>query len=299
MTGRFSRRAFAKINLGLEVLGLRPDGYHELRTVYQSLSLCDLLEIHSAKDLSLTVSGEAVPSGEDNLVMKAARALQRHAGCSKGARIALTKRIPTQAGLGGGSSDAAATLLALTRLWRLGFSAADLLPIASPLGSDVPFFLLGGTALGIGRGEEVFPLPDGPLLHLVLAQPRAGMATSEAYSRLSRRLTEGRQAPRIASLVQALVEGRLAERLLFNCFEEVNLEADEESAKVRRSLLDHGATVTLLAGSGSAWAGIFPDRESALTAQRHLVPRGIAAIHTSTLTRRDYWVQTTPSGAKE
>jgi 4-diphosphocytidyl-2-C-methyl-D-erythritol kinase len=314
VTGRVAFRAFAKINLGLHVGPPRPDGYHEVRTVMQSIALCDLLEVHPSVDLTLTCSDPTLPSGEENLVMKAARALQSAHGCAKGARILLTKRVPAQAGLGGGSSDAAAALVALARLWHLPSSFEDLAPVAAALGADVPFFLLGGTALGVSRGEEIYALPDGPNLHLVLAVPSSGMPTGEAYRRLdalagagagggekgpSVRLTPHGGVLRIAALVHALVEGRLSERLLFNDFEAVNLDAGTESAQARSALQGAGAGRIIPAGSGAAWVGFFPDRDIAAAAQRKLVQRGFNAIHTGSITRKLYWEQTVPTWVKE
>lgn len=303
MTGRIAYRAFAKINLGLHVGALRPDGFHEVRTVLQSVALCDLLEVHPAAGLTFSCSDAALPSGEDNLVMRAARALQRAFSCNRGARVQLTKRVPSQAGLGGGSSDAAATLVALARLWHLPSSFEDLCPVAASLGADVPFFLLGGTALGVSRGEEVYPLPDGPQLHLVLALPSEGMPTAEAYRRLDAgregRLTPPGGALRMTALVRALVEGRLSERLLFNDFEGANEGAGEENASVRKALRAAGARTAIPSGSGSAWVGFFPDRALAAEAQRNLVQRGVNAIHTGSITRKDYWEQTVPTWVKE
>jgi 4-diphosphocytidyl-2C-methyl-D-erythritol kinase len=358
MTGRIAYRAFAKINLGLHVGAKRPDGFHEVRTVLQSVALCDLLEVHPSEELSLSCSDPGLPAGEENLVMKAARALQRAVSCERGARITLTKRIPSQAGLGGGSSDAAAALVALARLWRIPFSCEELAPVAAALGADVPFFLVGGTALGVSMGEEVYPLPDGPTLNLVLALPKTGMPTAEAYRRLDAgslsprapdpgptggtpaaageggdfphtrvkgpskagargsrrapqetsdrcpserpvRLTPPGGPHRIAALVQALVEGRLSEKCLFNDFEAVNEGAGAENASVRKALRTAGARTVIPAGSGSAWVGFFPDRALAAEAQRKLVQRGVNAIHTGSITRRDYWEQTVPTWVKE
>lgn len=293
-------RPCAKINLGLEVLGLRPDGFHEVRTVLQSIALHDLLEVNPAPEgIRFTCSDPALPPGEDNLVVKAARLIQRESGCAKGARIHLVKRIPSQAGLGGGSADAACTLLALNRLWRLGLDGAALAALAARLGSDVPFFLVGGTALGLGRGEEVYPLPDAPPLHLLVVKPSRGMPTSEAYALLDRALTAPRDAHRIASIVQGLVEGRLNERLCFNRFEEVTLPGSSEGSAIRQALLEGGASLAILAGSGSAWVGLFPDRAAAQATHRRMSHRGISGVLTVTTNRKDYWELTQPRRGKE
>jgi 4-diphosphocytidyl-2-C-methyl-D-erythritol kinase len=293
-------RPCAKVNLGLEVLGTRPDGYHEVRTVLQSIALHDLLEVNPAPgDISFTCTDPAIPAGEENLVMKAARLIQRETGCAKGARIHLVKRIPSQAGLGGGSADAACTLLALDRLWRLGLAPPVLASLAARLGSDVPFFLVGGTALALGRGEEVYPLPDAPPLHLLVVKPARGMSTAEAYARIDRTLTAPRELHRIALIVQGLVEGRLNERLCFNRFEEVALPGSGEGSAIRQALLEGGASLAILAGSGSAWVGLFPDRGSAQATHRRMSHRGISGVLTTTTTRKDYWELTQPRRGKE
>ncbi len=171
-------RAPAKLNLTLEVLGRRPDGYHELHTIFQAVTLYDVLEVLPAAEIELVVEGEA-PHGEGNLVLKAARTVARYAP-ARGARLHLQKRIPTGAGLGGGSSDAAAALILLNRHWETGLVRRELAELARSLGADVPFFLWGGVALGTGRGDEIRPLElygdegdsdAGPPLHFVLSTP--------------------------------------------------------------------------------------------------------------------------------
>src|SRR5262245_50409048 len=159
-------RAHAKINLDLRVLGPRPDGYHELRTVFQAISLHDVLEcVTHDGPLAIECEMAGVPLDRANLVWRAAEALWtslRRVGGARGVRIRLTKGIPVQAGLGGGSTDAAATLLALARFWRVSLRPNQLVDVAASLGADVPFFLSGGTALGLGRGDEIYPLADLP-----------------------------------------------------------------------------------------------------------------------------------------
>jgi len=185
-------RAPAKVNLHLQVLGLRPDGFHEVRTLLQSVDLFDEITAEPAADgvLDLVVEPEgAVGCGEDNLVLRAARRLWQVAGKRPGARLRLRKRIPVGAGLGGGSADAAAALVVLERLWSLGLGPAELQGAAAELGSDVPFFLYGGTALGVGRGEEIYPLPDLPELGVLIVFPGGLVPTAEVYRRLERRLT--------------------------------------------------------------------------------------------------------------
>ena len=292
-------RAHAKFNLALDVRDKRPDGFHEVRTVLQSVALADTVEVFpTAEGLAFICSDPALPAGADNLVMKAALALRETSGCMKGARIHLTKRIPSQAGLGGGSADAAVTLIALARLWRLPADSTSLMPVAVRLGSDVPFFLLGGTVLGVGRGEEVYALPDAPGLHLLLVKGPQGTPTQEAYRSLDARLTVPEGAHRIQGIVQGVVEGRLDDRLLFNRFEEVARDGSGGEA-LRQLLLDCGARRAILAGSGSAWVGLFQSRVHAQEAQRRMAHRGISVILSHTVTRKDYWERTLPRMEKE
>jgi 4-diphosphocytidyl-2-C-methyl-D-erythritol kinase len=174
----------AKVNLALEILGKRPDGYHEISTVLQAVDLFDRLTVEDAEALTLVASDPGLPVDDTNLVVRAARALAGAAGVARGARIVLDKRIPVAAGLGGGSSDAAATLWALNRLWGLRWSAARLAEVGATLGMDVPFFLGRGRAIGTGRGERLRALPGDGGYALVLVNPNIALSTREAYARV-------------------------------------------------------------------------------------------------------------------
>src|SRR5438045_753982 len=173
----------AKVNLFLEVVGKRPDGFHELRTLMAAVSLYDTLTFAPAPPGPIRLSCPGVPlsTGPENLVVRAAEALRRYAGTDAGADVVLTKRIPLAAGLAGGSTDAAATLVGLNRLWGLGLSRAELMPLAAGLGSDVAFFLAPPCAWCTGRGEVVEPWPLGARLHLVLVAPPFGLGTADVY----------------------------------------------------------------------------------------------------------------------
>jgi len=295
-------RPHAKINLGLEVLDRRPDGFHEVRTVLQTIALCDTLEVHPAPgDVTLSCSDPALPAGEGNLVVRAARLLQAEFGCSAGARLVLTKRIPSQAGLGGGSSDAAVALLALAHLWKLPADRAKLLDLAGRLGSDVPFFLTGGTALGVARGDEIYPLPDAPSVDLVVAWGTRGMPTAEAYGIIDERLTAPRGVHTIERIVRGVVSRRLSEKSLFNRFEEVAAlsGAAREAESIREALRAAGATRVLLAGSGAAWVGFFPTRDAARVACGEVARKGFSAVAAATAMRDAYWEQALPGLGKE
>ncbi len=212
--------AFAKLNLTLEVLGRRDDGYHEVRTVIQSIDLADQLEISPAPSLRVVCDDSSL-DGENNLVWRAAEALAQRCGRRPQACIQIKKGIPVGMGLGGGSSDAGAALASLNRLWELDLPLSELSRIAATLGSDVPYFLRGGTALAKGRGEIVAPLPPLPDTAITLICPRATRASKTA--RLYAELTpvhygDGRLTGRVA---ENLMAGRSVENLLQNVFEEV------------------------------------------------------------------------------
>jgi 4-diphosphocytidyl-2-C-methyl-D-erythritol kinase len=251
-------RACAKVNWVLEVVDRRPDGYHEVRTVIQTIDLCDALELQPTAELCLETRGEGLPSPAENLAMKAARLLQERAAGLPGARIRLSKAVPVAAGLGGGSSDAAAVLRGLNELWALGLEQEALADIAAHLGSDVPFFLRGGIALAGGRGERITPLPDAPRQELLIAVPRLTLAdkTRRMYSLLTPAdYTDGSAAGRLAD---AIGQGRPLEadarwdEHLFNVFDGPAFQTFPELERLRRALLEAGARSVHLAGSGPA-----------------------------------------------
>jgi len=251
-------RCPAKVNLALQVVGRRPDDFHEIVTVFQAIDLWDTLFAEPAETLTLTVDGDRVEAGEGNLVFRAARLLQAQCGPARGrgARLRLTKGIPVAAGLGGGSSDAAGALLLLTRLWELGLGPAELQPLAAGLGSDVAFFLVGGTALGRGRGERVDRLPALPERPLVLGTPPYGLSTPEVYARLVAPLTVGRADVTVPPLFVKLAEGNDF-ALAVNDLEVAVFQIRAELATFRDSLSQMGADLALVSGSGSTVFGLF------------------------------------------
>ncbi len=252
-------RADAKINWTLEVLGKRADGYHEVRTILQTVALSDLVTLAPADELSLALSGEvgslAGEPAEANLAYRAAAALRERAGVSAGAEIRLSKRIPVAAGLGGGSSDAAATLRGLRDLWGLSISDEALASIAAGLGSDVPFFLRGGSALASGRGDVLAPLPDGPPQRLVLAWPeRAGPAdkTARMYAALRpEHYSDGSRTERLADRLRA--DEPVRDEDVYNVFEQVLPKVDPNTAETFQRAADLGLGQPHLAGSGPAF----------------------------------------------
>ena len=270
---RVSTLAPAKVNWTLEVLGRRPDGYHEVRTVLQTVALCDRVRVSPAADLALALTGPVGQAGAplagmpapENLAYRAARLLRdRAGGRALGARIELEKAIPADAGLGGGSSDAAATLRALDRLWGLGLPPGELARLGAQLGSDVPFFLFGGTALGRGRGDEVTPLPDVPSLRLLLVVPRRRPArkTATMYAHLRPDHFSGGEASE--RLAAALREGTApADDDVCNTFEGIAGEVLPEAAAAAERCRGLGLRPHL-AGSGPAqFVLLRPDTKSA------------------------------------
>jgi 4-diphosphocytidyl-2-C-methyl-D-erythritol kinase len=257
-TRRARVRALAKINLDLRVLGKRPDGFHELRTIFQTISLADVLEISYTPARKTTLSLADDLHIADNLVLRAARLAMEAMRTTGRVEMRLTKRIPMGAGLGGGSSDAAAVLLALPALVGRALSLPKLSAIGEHLGSDVPFFLLGGTAVGIGRGSELFPLPDAPSQRGILVAPGIHVNTAQAYRDLSPCLTTELQQNKIVTF-QSLTwdTGSLASAC--NDFESVVFEQHRKLATLKKRLVRAGATLALMTGSGSALFGLFAD----------------------------------------
>ena len=248
-------RALAKINLDLRVLGKRPDGYHELRTQFQTISLHDPLEIsYTPAPFTQFRVHSSIPI-LDNLALRAAEAVMDAARLPGIVDIRLTKQIPMGAGLGGGSSDAAAVLLALPVLCGAPLSLQELLGIAEELGSDVPFFLLGGRAAGLGRGGELYPLSDLGSLRGALALSSAHVSTAEAYAALSSRLTSQDEQNKIVSFQSLSWDTGLD--CASNDFEQVVFERLPELAATKRRLAELGARPALMTGSGSAVFGLF------------------------------------------
>ncbi len=248
-------RALAKINLDLRVLGKRPDGYHELRTIFQTISLADRIEIAFTPGRKTRIELTDDLAIEDNLATRAAHLAMDAMRATGRIEMRLVKRIPMGAGLGGGSSDAAAVLLALPALAGHSIDLPKLCDIAQQLGSDVPFFLLGGTAAGIGRGTELFPLPDAPPLPGVVVAPAVHVNTAQAYRDLSPRLTTELQQNKIVSFQTQTWEPGIGAAA--NDFESVVFGQHGSLGVWKKRLLRAGASTALMTGSGSALFGLF------------------------------------------
>jgi 4-diphosphocytidyl-2-C-methyl-D-erythritol kinase len=271
-------RACAKVNLTLRVLALRDDGYHELRTTFQSLALHDTLTLTRVRGpFAIASTDPHCPTDESNLVWKAAARLWDTCGRRAemhGVHVHIAKRVPMQAGLGGGSSDAAAALRALQVLWKVRVSDDDLLTIARPLGADVAFFLEGGTVLGIERGDLLFPLRDREPSWVVIARPRFGVSTRDAYAWWDRSARSGRLSgppDECANDLEAPVVAR-----------------HPEIGALIRTLRRAGATHAAMSGSGSAVFGLFGRRDAAEAAAWRLARGPVNCWVTRTLNSRQY-----------
>lgn len=252
-------KAAAKLNLSLDILGIRPDGYHEMDMVMQTIDLFDDVELSKAGTISVFSDGS--PDGPENLAWKAAEAFFRAAKRSGGARIRLTKRIPAQAGMAGGSADAAAVLIGLNALYDARLSPEALRDAGLSVGADVPYCLIGGTARVRGIGEIVEPMPPFLSGYLVVAKPAIGISTAEAFRRFDR--AENLRHPDIAALLSVMEKGQLDALSLFmeNVLEQS--EQNETVKTLRQVLLKNGALAARMTGSGSAVFGLFSEKEAA------------------------------------
>src|ERR671912_791347 len=258
---RLTVRAHAKVNLDLRVFGTRADGYHELRTVFQSIELHDTLTCSERPGpFAIKSRTASLPLDPSNLVWKAAAALWKvlgRPGEPSDTLVTIEKVIPMEAGLGGGSADAAASLLAFARLWG-GAPISLLREVAASIGSDIPFFLSGGTALGLGRGEEIYPLVDLPVHWVVIVRPAFGVSTAEAYSWYDEDRTAGLKEPRELQVLPVPWPSRAAQ--MVNDLEPPVVRRHPEIAEIKAALRAAGAVAAAMSGSGSAVFGFFPQR---------------------------------------
>ncbi len=292
--------SFAKINSFLRILGKRSDGYHEVVTLLQTVSLSDELafELRDDDQIVLHCDDPAIPVDETNLIVKAAVALNQRVQSPHGAEITLTKRIPAQGGLGGASSNAAVTLFALNALWRGNLKVDHLWLIARGLGADVPFFLVGGRCLGIGTGTTVKPVHDPPKRYLIVVTPNARVATANAYSALNAAsLTTSESNSILSSSLADMFSAGSGRWPLQNDFEGVIFEIEPEIERVKVALLDAGARGALLAGSGSSVFGVFDDEVARDRALDNLkCETGWRVLSCETVSRDEYFRAMNSSG---
>ena len=313
-------RSFAKINLGLRIGALRADGFHELRTVYQTIALHDVIRVSAGRGSGIEIrcTDPQVPSDSKNTCYRVAECALQSLGTKAKIRIGIEKRLPVQGGLGGASANAVATLLALERALKKQISGPEKLRIAAEVGSDLPLFLVGGTILGVGRGEDVYPMPDLPATSCVIATPAIGVSTPKAFAdwdiqlgqQKSSKLTGSSHFDRMTEFSRAVSawlsgtsgvpgskgRGRAETPLLDlvrtgieNDFEQVVFPQHPELREVKRALEREGAFYASLSGSGSAVYGFFRTRAQAVRSATRLRASGTPATATTTLTRRQYW----------
>ena len=295
-TSPLSTPSFAKVNLSLRILGKRPDNYHEIQTVLQAVSLHDTLNFAktSSGSIAFTCDDATIPLDANNLVVKAAEALRERFQVPSSCEIHLAKRIPVQAGLGGGSSNAAMTLLALTRLWQLPATSHDLLAIATTLGADVPFFIEGGCAFATGTGTELTPLPDLPQQHLLIITPAVNVSTATAYQALKAPALTTSESVSILAISRTQANFSDSKQWVLcdhleNDFERVIFDMEPEIRRVKEALIQAGARCALLAGSGSSVFGIFDNDEQLRSAGQTLKQgSGWRVFSCVTLSRDEY-----------
>lgn len=263
-------KAPAKINLLLRVLRKRPDGYHDLASVMQQISIYDELEYTLQQEgITLHCPGTDLPTNELNLIYRAAQTLFNHTGYRKGVEIVLNKSIPSAAGLGGGSSDAATTLMTLNDLCSLGLSKTELIKLGAKLGADVPFFIFGRSAFATGIGDKLQTLPDLPQINMVLINPTFPLSTKTVYENLNLTLTKKKNnysIPRFYALGDVVRE-------LHNDLEAVSLKMHPELNDLKQMLMKEGALGALMSGSGPTLFGIFADEKSAKEAREAILKK--------------------------
>jgi 4-diphosphocytidyl-2-C-methyl-D-erythritol kinase len=288
----FTLPSFAKINWALRVLGRRRDGFHELRTIFQTVTLHDNLNFTARSDgqLHLTCDSPDIPVDESNLILRAAIALQAQYGVRKGASIHLEKVIPVEGGLGGGSSNAATALLGLSSLWDIKTNKQELTLTAASLGADVPFFLTGGTALGMGPGTDVRPINEVTARHLLIVKPWSKVSTAEAFKALNAPALTKADSDTILSI--SCADEQFTDfhpDALHNDFEPVVFHLKPEIERAKNTLLRAGARLALLAGSGSSVFGVFENQEAQVGAVDALrEERGWRVFRCATLARAEY-----------
>ena len=271
------REAFAKINLGLDVVRRLPNGYHEVRMIMQTVGICDVLTFQkAASGIRLTVDNEELPTDGSNLICKAAKLLLDTAGIEGGVSITLKKHIPIAAGMAGGSTDAAAALIGINELYEIGYDLDKLKELGVKIGADVPYCIQGGTALAEGIGEILSVLPNPPACHLVIAKPDINVSTKFVYENL--RANELENHPDIEGMIEGLEKGDLTaitDRLA-NVLETVTVPAYPIIAEIKQVMLDEGAEGALMSGSGPTVFGIFTELDKAQKAAQRIGDVGLA-----------------------
>jgi len=287
----FQLPAFAKINLYLRILGKRSDGFHEIETIFQTVSLCDRLSFKESDQIVLTCNDAQIPTNESNLIVRAARLLQKRYGTKRGALVHLEKNIPAPGGLGGGSSDAAIALLGLAKLWNIKPRFEELCETGAELGADVPFFLYGGTAFGSGRGTTLSRIEDEYTeKFLLIVTPNACVSTAFAYAQVKARNLTNFSSKSILQICRETGEKLDLQQLsLKNDFEAIVFNIEPEVRRVKEKLLEIGASRALMSGSGASVFGIFDNENLRQAALRLLeAERGWRKFAVSPVSSQEY-----------
>lgn len=268
---RYSTKAYAKINLGLDVLGRMPDGYHEVKMVMQTVGIYDELTFEKADEgIVITTDSGELPVNEDNLIYKAAKLLMQKYGIDAGVKIDLKKNIPIAAGMAGGSTDAASTLKGINELFQLGCTEDELKEIGVKIGADVPYCVMGGTALAEGIGEKLTALEKAPQCVLLVAKPEINVSTKYVYENLD--ALDSYEHPDIDGMVRAISEGDLNGIVsrLGNVLEAVTIPAHPVINDIKSVMLESGAMGSMMSGSGPTVFGIYNDRADAVAASKKI-----------------------------
>lgn len=263
------KKSYAKINIGLEVVGKRPDGFHNIETIFQQIDLCDEMEFSKSNEICIQTNSPHCPDGPTNLAYKAAVALCDFVDQRFGANIYIDKQIPVSAGLGGGSSNAATTLVALNKVYGLELGDSELEEIALKLGSDVPFFVRGGTALGQGRGEILEPIVITKHYYGVIVVPSYGISTKWAYENSNFSLTKRNKKSNFGTFFLNSADYESWRSVLKNDLEPAVFSAYPELRKIKDQFYTQGAFYAQMSGSGSSLYGLFWNKNDAVNAQKH------------------------------
>jgi 4-diphosphocytidyl-2-C-methyl-D-erythritol kinase len=282
--------SFAKINIFLRVLGKRPaDNYHELCTIFQTVSLKDEISFEPDPAISLTCDNPLIPANENNLIVKVANLLKKQFSIEKGVKIHLKKNIPAPGGLGGGSSNAAVTLLGLAHFWKLPIKKETLVEIGKSLGADIPFFFLGGTVLGRGTGTDLIEMENWKENHLLIITPNVEISTPRAYSDLNAPYLTKKGHKSILTICRNLVENQFSTGFHFiNDFEKTVFLKAPEVKEVKDKILESGAKKALMSGSGASIFGIFDNKEKQQIAFQAFEKENVQRFAVKTISRQEY-----------
>ncbi len=272
-------KAYGKINLGLDVIRKRPDGYHDLDMIMQTVGIYDdiiIKKTHTFGEIKVETDTEVLSNGKDNLAYMAVKTLFDEFDIHQGVKIHINKRIPIAGGMAGGSADCAATLIGINQMFELGLDTEALMKHGVKLGADVPYCVMGGTAIARGIGDVLTPLPAPPQCHVVIAKPPISVSTAYVYGRI--RLEQIEKRPDIEGIAQSIRDGALKKMasLLYNVMEEVTVSEYPVIQKIEKILLEEGALNAIMSGSGPTVFGLFDDKEKAEKAVRTLEDKGLS-----------------------